>query len=504
MTAPQPDDNAQKPYDEIIDLIVDYAYDYEIVSEAAWARSKLALIDSLGVAIESLVKSKECAALVKPSLPGAGFIAYGFKLPGTGYSMDMLQGAFSMGAMIRYLDHNDAFPGAEWGHPSDNLGAILVTADVITRDALARGSHSEVITMKQVLTALIKTYEIQGVFQIKNAFNKVGLDHTILVKIASTALISWLMGLSREQARAAVSHAWVDGHPLRIFRQAPNAGPRKGWAAGDACMRAVHLANLARAGQPGIRTPLTAERWGFYHVLNKGSEFNLPPRGFGSWVAENVIFKVLTAEGHGLTAVEATMAAARELREKTDHASIKGIEGGYDPVRDIESIRVRTQEAAMIIINKRGPLHNAADRDHCLRYMMAVVLLKGGAEVETEDYQDDSPWATDARVEALRGVISMEEDVQFTRDYHDPEVRSCGSSIEILLKDGTVISTRQDFPLGHMVRNEETVPLVRQKAVRNLELRFPKGDVEHIMRVVEGPEFEDLPASNFMDLFERR
>ncbi|ETS77642.1 hypothetical protein PFICI_09704 [Pestalotiopsis fici W106-1] len=491
MHIPQPDDNSERPYDEVVTLIVDYVYDYEDISEAALARAKLALIDSLGVAIESLTKSKECAALVKPILPGAVSVVGGFRLPGTTYSLDLLQGAFDMGAMIRYLDHNDAFAGAEWGHPSDNLGAIIATADVLTREALAQGKSDSVITIKQVLISLIKAYEIQGVFQIKNAFNRVGLDHTILVKVGSTAVVSWMMGLSREQARSAVSHAWVDGHPLRIFRQAPNAGPRKGWAAGDACMRAVHLAALARAGQPGIRTSLTAPRWGFYEVLNKGQHFQLP-KGFGTWVIENSVFKVLTAEGHGLTAVEATMAASKELQAR-----------GLDPIQDIKSIRVRTQEPAMIIINKKGPLNNPADRDHCLRYMMAVVLLKNGVEVETEDYQDDSPWATDARVEKLRSIISMEEDVQFTRDYHNPDIRSVGSSMEFLLQDGTTIVTRQDFPLGHPARGDETIPLVRQKAVRNLALGFSQDQVDGIMATLDQADFESLPASTFIDLFQK-
>ncbi|KAK8033902.1 2-methylcitrate dehydratase [Apiospora marii] len=477
MQAPQPDDNSERPYDEVVQVIVDYVYDYEVESDAAFARSKIALIDSLGVAIESLVKSKECAALVQPLLPGAASVSGGFRLPGTAYSLDLAQGAFSMGAMIRYLDHNDAFAGAEWGHPSDNLGAILATADVLTRQALAEGNQDGIITMKQVLIGLIKAYEIQGVFQIENAFNRQGLDHTILVKVGSTAVVAWLLGLDRGQARAAVSHAWVDGHPLRTFRQAPNAGPRKGWAAGDACMRAVHLAALARAGQPGLRTPLTAARWGFYH---------------------NVIFKVLTAEGHGLTCVEATMAASRELRARG-----LGGGGGDDLVRHIRSIRVRVQEAAMIIINKRGPLNNPADRDHCLRYMAAVVLLKGGVAIETEDYQDDSPWATDPRVEQLRSLISMEEDVQLTKDYHNPDIRSAGCAMEILLKDGTVISTRQDFPLGHPARGEETISRVREKAVRNLGFSFSKDKVAHILETLDRPDFGTLPASDYIDLFRK-
>ncbi|KAK9424295.1 putative SpoL [Seiridium unicorne] len=465
MRIPQPDDNSERPYDDIISRIVEYTYEYEVKSEAAWARSKIALIDSLGVAIESLAQSKECAQLIQPILPGAASIPGGFRLPGTSYSLDALQGAFCMGTMIRYLDHNDAFPGAEWGHPSDNLGALLVVADILTRDALARGREDETITMRQLLLALIKAYEIQGCFQIKNAFNRVGLDHTILVKIASTAVVSWMMGLPREQARAALSHAWADGHPLRVFRQSPNAGPPRYQDDVD--------------GRP------------LFQVLNKDQEFRLP-RPFQSWVVENVIFKVLTAEGHGLTAVEATMAASKELQAR-----------GLEPMRDIKSIHVRTQEAAMIIINKTGSLHNPADRDHCLRYMMAVVLLKNGAEIETADYQDDSPWALDERVEALRSVITMEEDTQFTRDYHNPEIRSCGSSIEVSLKDGTSISTRQDFPLGHIVRNEETIPRILQKAVRNLELKFSQAEVARIMATLERPDFGNLPTSMFIDMFRK-
>ncbi|KAI0151733.1 hypothetical protein GGR57DRAFT_513678 [Xylariaceae sp. FL1272] len=490
MALPQPDDNSARAYDDVIVRIVDYAYDYEVVSEPALARAKMALIDSLGVAIESLALSKECEALVKPLLPGSGAVAGGFKLPGTPYQMDILQAAFNMGAMIRYLDHNDAFAGAEWGHPSDNLGAILVAADVLTRDALSRGKEEEAITMKQVLAGLIKSYEIQGCFQIKNAFNRVGLDHVILVKIASTAVVCWMMGLSREEALSAVSHAWVDGHPLRTFRQAPNAGPRKGWSAGDACMRAIHLACVARAGQPGIKTPLTAARWGFYEVLNKGNAFELP-RPFGTWVVENAIFKVLTAEGHGLTAVEATMDASKQLQAK-----------GLDPIQDIKSIHVRVQEPAMIIINKKGPLHNPADRDHCLRYMMAVVLLKNGAEIDTADYQNDSPFATDARVEAIRSIITMEEDPQMTLDYHNPDIRSVGSSMVFTLKDGSEISTRLDFPLGHPARNEETMPAVRAKAVRNLKLRLSESGVTKVMETFDSADFNTLPASKFIDLFQ--
>lgn len=342
--------------------------------------------------------------------------------------------------------------------------------------------------MGQVLAALIKAYEIQGCFQIANAFNKVGLDHVILVKVASTAVISWMLGLSREQAKSAVSHAWMDGHPLRVYRQAPNTGPRKGWAAGDACMRAVHLALLAKSGQPGATTALTTPRWGFYDVLFKGKPFELP-RPFGTWVIETVLFKINTAEGHGMTAIEAALQISETMRRK-----------GLDPAIAIRSIHVRTQEAGMIIINKQGALHNPADRDHCLRYMVAVVLLKG-MQIETADYQNDSPWATDERVEALRQKITMTEDPTFTRDYHDPNVRSVANALSVTLSDGTQLDdVVVPFPLGH-VRRQDTHDQVYRKARRNLELRLSSDRVDEIMSCLKSEAFSSLPACQFIHMF---
>ncbi|KAK9421808.1 putative 2-methylcitrate dehydratase [Seiridium unicorne] len=493
MTTEQPDNNAEKPYDDVIHLIVDYAYNFNTPSDAALTRAKAALLDSLGAALESLNTSKECAALVGPLWPNqAGAVSGAFRLPGTKHSLDLLKGAFDLGATIRYLDHNDAFAGAEWGHPS-------ATADVLSRDAATRGDTAAGgVTIYRVLLAMIKAYEIQGCFQEHNAFNRVGLDHTILVKIGSTAAVSWLMGLTVDQALSAVSHAWADGHPLRVYRQAPNTGPRKGWAAGDACtcfverthfngLRAVHLASLARTGQPGIRRVLTDPRWGFYHTLNKDNEFKLP-RPFGNWVMENVLFKVTTAEGHGLTAVEAALDLVKQLQERN-----------LD-VKDIKSIRSRTQKPAMIIINKEGPLHNPADRDHCLRYMVAVVLLKG-SQIDTEDYQNDSPWSTDERLEQLRTVITMEEEEQFTLDYHNSAIRSAANSLEITMNDGTKLFAQVDFPLGH-VQREESLPLVSSKAVRNLRLGLPADRVDEIVATVNGPDFEKLEVSKFVDLFQ--
>ncbi|KAJ2995619.1 hypothetical protein NUW58_g1223 [Xylaria curta] len=466
MGAPAPDNNSEQPYDGVIDLIVDYAYDYTNPSPAAWTRAKATLLDAVGSAIESFHTSKECRDLLGPQWPTSSPIPDGFRPPGTEYSLDLLKGAFDM----------------------DNYGAILATADLLTRDALKRQDSSAIITVKQILLAGIKAYEIQGCFQIRNAFNRVGLDHVILVKVASTAVVSWLMGLDKSQARAAVSHAWADGHPLRVYRQAPNAGPRKGWAAGDACMRAVHLATLARAGQPGLRSVLTTPRWGFYQVLYRDQAFELP-RPFGSWVMENVLFKVMAVEGHALTSVDATVILHRQIQAR-----------GLDPIRDIKEIHVKTTDASMTIINKQGPLHNYADRDHCMRYIIAVMLLKGDV-IEVQDYQDSSPWASDPRVDELRSRIAMTEDKEFTRDYHNQDIRSLANEIEITFHDGSRLNERVDFPAGH-VRHAKTLPLVREKTIRNFKLGLPENRVAAIIEVIDGPDFEQTPASTFMDLFQ--
>ena len=359
---------------------------------------------------------------------------------------------------------------------------------------MSRASHSvhndtgPRATIQTVLIAMIKAYEIQGCFQIKNAFNKVGLDHTILVKIASTTVVSWMLGLTTQQALSALSHAWADGHPLRVHRQSPNAGPRKGWAAGDACMRAVHLALLARANQPGAPTVLTQPKWGFYDVLFKGQSFQLP-RPFGTWVMENIIFKVNTAEGHGMTGVEAALLISQELHKRNLSAE-----------QDIAHIQVRTQAAGMTIINKQGPLHNAADRDHCMQYMIAVVLLKG-TMVVTSDYQNDSEWANSTAVEHLRAKIDMVEDPAFTADYHDQDKRKVANALLVTLRDGTKLpEVVVDYPLGHPKR-EDTVEAVKQKTRHNLGLRFCQGQVDDIIKRTEGKEFLDMPVSKFVDMF---
>ena len=341
--------------------------------------------------------------------------------------------------------------------------------------------------MSTILQALMKAYEIQGVFQIRNSYNKVGLDHVINVKVASTTVVSWLLGLTKDQAKAAISHAWIDGHPLRTYRHAPNTGPRKGWAGGDACMRAVHIALQVKNGQPGLPTALTAPRWGFYDVLFKGKPFEFP-KPFSSWCIENILFKVNCAEGHALTAVEAALQVSEELakRGKT--------------VDDIKKIDIRTQEAAMDIINKQGPLSNPADRDHCMQYMVAVVLVKG-AMVDTADYQDDSPYAQSKQLSDLRAKIELYEDPDITRDYHDLEIRSATNALKVTLNDGTFLDEFvTDFPLGSPKR-VETLPLVHEKAKANLALMLTDGGVKSILSCWESEDFLKKDVSSVLDLF---
>ena len=341
--------------------------------------------------------------------------------------------------------------------------------------------------MDTVLQALMKAYEIQGVFQIRNSYNRVGLDHVINVKVASTAVVSWLFGLEKEQAKAAISHAWIDGHPLRTYRHAPNAGPRKGWAGGDACMRAVHIVLQVRNGQPGLGTALTTPRWGFYDVLYKGALFEFP-KPFSSWCIENILFKVNCAEGHALTAVEAAMQVSKELANRGN------------TVGDIKQVAIRTQEAAMDIINKQGPLHNAADRDHCMQYMVAVVLVKG-AMIDVADYQDDSPYAQSKQVSDLRAKIELHEDSEITRHYHDLDIRSATNAIKVTLNDGTALDeVIVEFPLGSPKR-VETLPLCHQKAKTNLAIMLSEAGVQRVLSCWESKDFMEMDVSSVLDLF---
>src|SRR5271157_2653000 len=431
------------PYDQVLVDIADYVGSYAIESELAYSMARFCLIDTLGCGLEAL-EYPACTKLLGPIVPGT-VVPNGTRVPGTSYQLDPVQAAFNIGAMIRWLDFNDAWLAAEWGHPSDNLGGILSTADWLSRSALAGGRSP--LVMRDVLTAMIKAHEIQGCIALENSFNKVGLDHVVLVKVASTAVVSQLLGLSREQTIAALSLAWVDGQSLRTYRHAPNTGSRKSWAAGDATSRAVRLALMAQAGEMGYPSALTAKTWGFYDVSFRGQPFRFQ-RPYGSYVMENVLFKIsYPAEFHAQTAVEAAVAVHRRLARRGLNASA------------IRSITVRTHEACLRIIDKKGPLANPADRDHCVQYMIAIPLIFG--RLTAADYEDEV--AADPRIDSLRAKVECVEEPRFTADYHDPEKRSIANSLLMVLNDGTALEEMVEYPIGHRRRRAEGLPLLVEK-----------------------------------------
>ncbi len=411
-------------------------------------------------------------------------VPHGAKVPGTAFQLDPVQAAFSIGAMIRWLDFNDTWLAAEWGHPSDNLGGILATADWLSRTAVAEGRPP--LAMKQVLTAMIKAHEIQGCIALENSFNKVGLDHVVLVKVASTAVVSQLLGLTREQTIAALSLAWVDGQSLRTYRHAPNTGSRKSWAAGDATSRAVRLALMAKAGEMGYPSALTAKTWGFYDVSFKGQEFRFQ-RSYGSYVMENVLFKVsYPAEFHAQTAVEAAMALHKRLEELGKSAE------------DIRAITIRTHEACLRIIDKKGPLANPADRDHCVQYMIAIPLIFG--RLTAADYEDEI--AADPRVDVLRAKMKCVEEPAFTADYHDPEKRSIANSLRLELADRTVVEETVEYPIGHRRRRDEGLPLLVEKFKTNLRRRYAEDRQGRILDAsLDRERLEAMPVNEYVDLY---
>src|SRR6202051_2338219 len=405
------------PYDQVLVDIADYVCNYTIESELAYTTARNCLIDTLGCGLEALTYPA-CTKLMGPIVPGT-IVPNGAKVPGTSFQLDPVQAAFNIGAMIRWLDFNDTWLAAEWGHPSDNLGGILATADWLSRNAVATGKQP--LTMKDVLIGMIKAHEIQGCIALENSFNKVGLDHVLLVKLASTAVGGQMIGLTRDELINAVSLAFVDGHSLRTYRHAPNTGSRKSWAAGDATSRAVRLALIAKTGEMGYPSVLTAKTWGFYDALFKGNEVQFQ-RPYGSYVRENVLFKIsFPAEFHSQTAVEAAMT----LRAKLAETGKK--------VEDIKKITIRTHEAAIRIIDKKGPLDNPADRDHCIQYMVAVPMIHG--RLTAADYEDNV--ASDPRIDLLRAKMTCVEDKKFSRDYLDPAKRSIANAIAIEFDDGS-------------------------------------------------------------------
>ncbi len=474
--------SARPAPDRVLSDIADYVFHYQVTSELAYNTARLCLMDSLGCALEAL-EYPACTRLLGPVVPGA-VLPGGARVPGTRFELDPVQAAFNLGAMIRWLDFNDTWLAAEWGHPSDNLGGILAVADWLSRAAAAQG-RSPVI-MRAVLTAMIKAHEIQGCLALENSFNRVGLDHVVLVKVASTAVVSHLLDLSYDQTIAALSLAWVDGQSLRTYRHAPNVGPRKSWAAGDATSRAVRLASIAKSGEPAYPSVLTAKTWGFYDVLFKGREFAFQ-RPYGSYVMENVLFKIsYPAEFHAQTAIEAAMTLHRRM----------AAEGRTS--EEIRKVTIRTHEACLRIIDKRGPLSNEADRDHCVQYMVAVPLIFG--RLTAADYEDHL--AADVRIDALRAKITCVEEPRFTAEYLDPEKRSIANTVTIAFADGAVWEQTVEYPLGHRRRRAEGIPLLEQKFGTNLQRRFPPEQQSRILQAcADQAALEAMPVYSFVDLF---
>ena len=469
---------SNQPYDQEIIDIVDYVENYEIKTPVAYETAWNCFMDTLGCGLEAL-EYEACTKLLGPVVEGVS-VANGVKVPGTNYVLDPVQGAFNIGAMIRWLDFNDTWLAAEWGHPSDNLGGILATADWLSR------TTDKKFTIKDVLTAMIKAHEIQGCIALENSFNKVGLDHVVLVKVASTAVVAQMMGLTREQILAAVSLAWVDGQSLRTYRHFPNAGSRKSWAAGDATSRAVRLALIAKTGEMGYPSVLTAKTWGFYDVSFKGNAFKFQ-RPYGSYVMENVLFKIsFPAEFHSQTAVEAAM---------TLHTAM--VAAGKTQA-DIKKVTIRTHEACIRIIDKKGPLNNPADRDHCIQYMVAVPLIFG--RLTARDYEDNI--AADPRIDALREKIICVEDATFTADYHDPAKRSIANAMTIEFTDGSVLGEEVvEYPIGHARRRTAGIPLLIEKYKTNLARIFDAPTQAKILALsLDYDKLSATPVDEFMDM----
>ncbi|KAL2076019.1 hypothetical protein VTL71DRAFT_962 [Oculimacula yallundae] len=479
-----------REYDPEIKDIASYVHNTAINSDLAFDTARFVFLDTLGCGLEGL-RFKECTKLLGPIVEGT-VVPNGSKVPGTPFQLDPVNGAFNIGAMIRWLDYNDCWLAAEWGHPSDNLGAILAVADWISRTNRAGGNlgNGKVITVKEVLEAMIKAHEIQGCLALLNSYNKVGLDHVVLVKVASAAVVSKMLGLSEKQTADAVSQAWVDGQSLRTYRHSPNTMSRKSWAAGDACQRAVNLVLKVMKGEPGVPTVLSAPVWGFYDVLFKGNKFEFQ-RPYGSYVMENVLFKVsYPAEFHSQTAIEAAKRIHKQLADQGKSAA------------DIKDIVCRTHEACIRIIDKQfKPMDNFADRDHCIQYMASVMLVFG--RLEATDYTDGGEAATSPLVESLRQKIKCVEDPQFTEDYHNENMRTIPNALTVTLNDGTVFEEIVvDAPLGHRLRREEAKPEILAKYKRHLGPHFSEAKVKELVDLGnDAKKLEAMAIDEYVDLY---
>lgn len=483
--------NERPDYDEVLQKIADYVLTYKVKSKEALNTARLCMMDTLGCGLLAL-RFPDCTKHLGPLVEGT-VVPHGSRVPGTSFRLDPVKAAWDIGCIVRWLDYNDTWLAAEWGHPSDNLGGILAVADHLSQKQVAQGK--EPLTMRELLEAMIMAHEIQGVLALENSFNRVGLDHVVLVKVASTAVTAKLMGATREQLLSALSHAWVDGQSLRTYRHAPNAGSRKSWAAGDATSRAVRLADIAMRGEMGVPSALTAPQWGFYDVLfsktNKDQalkpegkrEFSLPQK-FGSYVMENILFKVsFPAEFHAQTAAEAAV---------TLHPQVK------DRLGEIDRITITTHESAIRIISKVGKLANAADRDHCLQYMTAVPLIFGGLVAE---HYEDSFHEANPIIDELRTKMEVIEDERYTREYLEADKRSIANAIQVFFKDGS--STEKvavEYPIGHRRRREESIPLLEDKFQSNLLTRFPAQASKHIFEAcADQKSLEKMAVHEFVD-----
>jgi len=469
------DINTRPDPDELIIQIADYVMDYEIQSDEAYETAKSCLIDTLGCGLLAL-SFPACTKLLGPVVEGTE-VPYGVRVPGTYNLLDPVKGAFDIGCIIRWLDFNDTWLAAEWGHPSDNLGAILACADYVSQKNIEAGK--EPMKVLDILEMMIKAHEIQGILALENSFNRVGLDHVVLVKVASTAVATKILGGNKDDVINALTHAWLDGQSLRTYRHAPNAGSRKSWAAGDATSRAVRLAMITLSGEMGYPSVLTAKTWGFEDVLFKGESLRIP-QSFGSYVMENVLFKIsFPAEFHAQTAVEAAVSIHPEIIDRLD---------------EIDKIEITTHESAIRIISKVGELNNPADRDHCLQYMVAIGLLKG--DLVAEDYEDEV--AQNPRIDELRSKMVVTENKKYSEDYLDPEKRSIANKLRVLFKDGS--STQEievEYPIGHRRRRNEGIPVLEKKFLSNLKTVFDDEKSEQIYK--EFLDFDKLTSMSVVD-----
>jgi 2-methylcitrate dehydratase len=473
--------NVRPEPDALLVKIADYVNNTAITSPEAYRTARYCLMDSIGCGLLGL-GYPACTKLLGPVVPEMpASIPNGVRVPGTPYVLDPVQGAFNIGAMIRWLDYNDTWLAAEWGHPSDNLGAILAASDYRSQKRVA--ASEKPLTIRDVLTAMIKAHEIQGVLALKNSFNKVGLDHVVLVKVASTAVATNLLGGTRQNIIDAVSHAWLDGQSLRTYRHAPNTGSRKSWAAGDATSRGLRLALITLKGEMGYPSVLTAKTWGFYDVLFKGKAFEFE-RDFGSYVMENVLFKIsFPAEFHAQTAVECALKLHPQVAHRLDQ---------------VKEIVINTHESAVRIIDKKGPLNNPADRDHCLQYMTAIGLIFG--KLEADHYEEKV--ARDPRIDALREKMKVVEERRYSVDYLDPAKRSITNAVQIFFSDGSKTDRIEvEYPIGHRVRREEGIPKLVEKFENALKTIYPPEKTKQILDLcLDKDKFENTPVQEFMAL----